>query len=601
VRQFRPLLFYAKYGSSMEEESSHARQHELCFTSLTGETLECILSYLPASYITTLLLTCKYFKNEISHGSSGYWRDALARRGWPFACVETNLTARYLRQTYINHFKVCRRADTIQQAYMALTTRVAMSGEYNTHRSLQLFCGLELDGSFIRSHVWSPTHVLAIYRNYRLMRLYKFELLNDRFSMQTTEVACLMIQPGEIPDCKEYGVLFSAIDDEYVACMISQTYNVANGSIDWVVFVRRRDFELSHSSTGQNSISSAVSRPWTAVSVCDALLEYIMMHEDCQDVAQPIQEYIDGGSVHGKPEINLSGNLCACGSGLFMTTALFSIPIFLEEFDETDLRPVGLKLVMFSAVKASVLWVGDCTPLVGESPFDAIHIEMRSYLLASLTIVFALCNCNSTIMIAKVQVDSMLQEGALIMEILFHEPKCPSNYSFQTRHINICMDVIGDFVVTVDKWKCMSEERGIADDTGAMDLCTLSIYNHSCADIALSHKSVTLSNVSRVWQLFSLSRRHVGVIYVLNHSGMLPTGSTFEPTCWKSLELATIHAESGMEIYRYTLVHEFVEYHDEIPCVSYVDETLCVTLQKGLIALSSREVAKMFDRNSMIR
>jgi hypothetical protein len=427
--------------------------------------------------------------------------------------------------------------------------------------------------------------MLCLHKGNSLLRLFEYTQSFGDFSMNKREIARLTIMPDQLSGNVMYTALRLAIDDEYIACVVCSNDRAVNCKEQWLVTMKKSDF-LEHSQAPDEEVNADNDdHCWSSIGMRDALLEYMRERDNFSHIIWQVDRYIAAGGNQDQIGVCMPCALCSCGNGLFAVFLCFNVSDDCS-FTNLDLYVLGTVLAIFSAKTNSVVYVGRCDPVLTNSFEEMKHLQLKAKIVGETTVLAAHNIQIAAIMVAQFNSSTFQRGDDIDVRCIYPEPR---NNLLRSANADRIM-ILDNLILSVDGRRAFREidDANGNDNRGGWNLLTC--YDRSSLEAIASFRLHTSSEHSGVHLMLALGKNHIG-IFCLSSTNIYFEGNPSE--CYKvahSIELVVIQADTGLDISRYKLgecAGRAIGHH---PFIYNDDETICVTLQNGMSALSNTEM-----------
>jgi F-box domain len=507
----------AKAGTDMTQQA--------CFTLLPGQLLEYVLTFLNESHIVNMSLTCKSWNTALAGGSDGYWKSIMDQRGWSYTDSNENSNSSNrrrlsMRQKYIMQGTPFRDAPAIVEALNQL--------ENGNGRDDFIRCRFNKKNRFPESpstcvglYVWSPTLLLAAYSYDCSLLLFEYEHNLDEKTKELSMIMQLNFGPDESIGGLQCSITSMAVDDTYIACLYFLIDNRMKTQYHEIIIVRRDEF-LECRGANYKDEESLVGQPDDIrIEVSHGFLSYIKEHDGFSDITGLLKSYDDNGGQDWEIKVEATGNICACGDGLFMIEVMVTVPIIeYKKGCNKAAEVLGRRLVVVSAITESIVWAGPSLPMIEYEVFDYRKVDVYSGMMGNKRVIAIANTDDNTIRIGDIY-PTTFQEGSTLTLVPYAADHYPGKMASNMMYHSAV--VLESCIVSAEMWLARpnkEEERHMHKEYPnerqlSTSKSTITIYKLKDGfDNLYTSKHVVLPNKHDAYRVVELKDNFIGVICV---------------------------------------------------------------------------------------
>lgn len=383
-RSMSSLSEHSEQEQSVRDRGQNPAKFEPSATSLPGQILEFIVTFLPDAGMAAMALVCQDWYDEIGQTSPELWRHLLERRSWPgptkipppmqeveiVSDDSIKSTPKELhRDAFISHYGVLRDVNAIKRALYALNgpgesvgEKEAIVQEFYKRRGAPQY-----PNGCIGVRIWSPTRVLGAFHYDCTLRLFeavaKRTMTESSCSHGCREVVCVRAAPFPISKKRCYSLVAMDLDDDMVGCLCQARSSTRVSNEFFLTGVGREDFLCaggggSNDGAGPSELGNEVL---VSMNVREAVLNFLLSCDEMDHRLLRLYDFLaeEEGDI-SEVDVSVTKNIVACGHGRFMLEVAISLPV-LGSDDESDtvVTLLARKLFLVSAAAGAIVWMGD--------------------------------------------------------------------------------------------------------------------------------------------------------------------------------------------------------------------------------------------------
>ncbi|CAJ1930767.1 unnamed protein product [Cylindrotheca closterium] len=308
----RTCISMAKSATSSSQTSSNLAK------SMPGSVLEYILTFLSEFEIAGMSSVCKSWNKEIGKESANLWRHCLERRQWPVNTSEDLEHAPY-RQIFLSHYGVRRDLNAIQLGVSDILTRKSRSTTEAVSRSFESSKDTPQYPNHSAGMAGWKNQVIVAYSHECTLRLFSTaEKSGGDGDKLCRELVCQNIDPYRNTKKRTSTLVDLALDDSRIGCLCKiEEENVEEKSTR-LLLLNLDEFLTSDVAEEEGILHQ--------IGLENAILDFLFDYDGIDDDLMEFLSYISSGGALEDIIVLVSPSLVACGNGLFLFHASWSIP-----------------------------------------------------------------------------------------------------------------------------------------------------------------------------------------------------------------------------------------------------------------------------------